>query len=465
MVDSLSPPERLFVANRGEIALRIIRAAHALGIETVLGVSTADRDSLAAREAGRAVVLGPPPSRESYLNRNLVVHAALGTSCTALHPGYGFLSERPELAELCAREGIVFIGPTADAIRSVGDKLSAKRLAESAGVPMTRGSGKVTDVQHALRVAESIGYPVITKASAGGGGRGMIVARNPGELADAFDRAAATAREAFGDDTLYIERYVERARHLEVQVMGDGTGRIVHFGERDCSLQRRYQKMIEEAPASVLPEDVRIRLRAAAVDLLSSINYRNAGTVEFLYDAERQEFSFMEVNARIQVEHPVSEQITRIDLIKMQLEVATQQCTLPAQSTIEVRGHAIEARILAEDPANNFSPSPGRITHWRAPTGAGVRVDSGFGEGSMVPPFYDSMIAKLIVYGRNRDEAVERLIRALSNFEIQGIATNLPLLIAIATHEDFRSNDISTRWLESTLLPSFESRGGTSTVS
>jgi acetyl-CoA carboxylase, biotin carboxylase subunit len=458
MAEPLAPPERLFVANRGEIALRIIRAAHSLGIETVLGVSAADRDSLAAREAGRTVVLGAAPSRDSYLNRDLVVHAALGTGCTALHPGYGFLSERPELAELCEQEHIAFVGPTADSIRSVGDKLSAKSLAESAGVPMTRGSGKVTDVQHALRLADSIGYPVITKASAGGGGRGMIVARNPEELADAFNRAAATAREAFGDDTLYIERYVERARHLEVQVMGDGTGQIVHFGERDCSLQRRYQKMIEEAPASILPENVRVRLRAAAVNLLSSINYRNAGTVEFLYDVARQEFSFMEVNARIQVEHPVSEQITRTDLIKMQLEVAMQCRALPPQSTVKVHGHAIEARILAEDPANNFSPSPGRITHWRAPTGAGVRVDAGFGAGSMVPPFYDSMIAKLIVHGRNRDEAVERLIRALSSFEVQGIATNLPLLIAIATHDDFRNNDISTRWLESTLLPNFAAR-------
>jgi acetyl-CoA carboxylase, biotin carboxylase subunit len=458
MTDPLPPPGRLFVANRGEIALRIIRAAHALGIETVLGVSAADRDSLAAQEAGRTVVLGPPPSRNSYLNGELVVHAALKTGCDALHPGYGFLSERPELADLCDQERIVFIGPTAAAIRSVGDKLSAKRLAERAGVPMTRGSGKITDVQHALQVAESVGYPVITKASAGGGGRGMIVARNSEELTDAFNRAAATAREAFGDDTLYIERYVERARHLEVQVMGDGNGQIVHFGERDCSIQRRYQKMIEEAPASILPKRISEQLRAAAVNLLGSINYRNAGTVEFLYDVGRQEFSFMEVNARIQVEHPVSEQITRTDLIRMQIEVATQRRPLPEQRTIAVQGHAIEARILAEDPANNFSPSPGRITHWRAPTGAGVRVDSGFGAGSMVPPFYDSMIAKLIVHGRSRDEAVERLAQALLRFEVQGISTNLPLLIAIATHDDFRRNDISTRWLESTLLPDFAAR-------
>ncbi|SFU20688.1 acetyl-CoA carboxylase biotin carboxylase subunit [Paraburkholderia aspalathi] len=456
MANLSAKTERLFVANRGEIALRVIKAAHELGIETVLGVSKADTDSPAAREAGQTVVLGPSASRDSYLNQNLVVHAAVATGCTALHPGYGFLSERPGLAELCAQEGVVFIGPTAESIRAVGDKLSAKRLAEAAGVPMTKGSDKVADKDEALRIAEAIGYPVITKASAGGGGRGMIVAHNPEELADAFDRAAATAREAFGDDTLYIETYVERARHLEVQVVGDGSGGVIHFAERDCSVQRRYQKMIEEAPAAILPDDVRTRLRAAAVSLLSSISYRNAGTVEFLYDVDRQQFFFMEVNARIQVEHPVSEQITRVDLIKMQIEVALGRRPLPQQETIEPRGHAIEARILAEDPSRNFLPSPGRITRWIPPTGPGVRVDSAVMEGSVVPPFYDSMIAKLIVSADTRDEAIDRLIKALSKFQVQGVATNIPLLTAIVSHDDFRNNRISTRWLETTLLPSFK---------
>ncbi len=425
-------------------------------METVLGVSAADRDSLAARAATRAVVLGPAAARDSYLNANLVVHAAVATGCTALHPGYGFLSERPELADLCAAHGITFIGPTADSIRAVGDKLSAKRLAESAGVPLTRGSDKVRDVRHALSIAESIGYPVITKASAGGGGRGMIVARNPAELAEAFVRAAATAREAFGDDTLYIEAYVERARHLEVQVMGDGHGNVVHFGERDCSVQRRYQKMIEEAPAAILDDDTRARLRSAAVDLLTSISYRNAGTVEFLYDADRRTFSFMEVNARIQVEHPVSEEISGADLIRMQIDVGTGLKSLPPQSSIVTSGHAIEARILAEDPARNFAPSPGRITRWVPPTGAGFRVDSGVGEGSLVPPFYDSMIAKLIVRGSTRDEAIDRLLGALAGFVVEGIATNIPLLKAIVSHDDFRRNVVSTRWLETTLLPTFK---------
>lgn len=446
---------RLFVANRGEIALRVIKAGHALGLETVIGVSMADRDSLAAKAATRALVLGPAPARASYLDPNLVVHAAKATGCTILHPGYGFLSERPELPELCAEHGIAFVGPTGTSIRAVGDKLSSKRLAEAAGVPMTTGSGKLRDVEHALSVAASIGYPLITKASAGGGGRGMIVARNAKQLAEAFVGASATAREAFGDDTLYIEAYVERARHLEVQIMGDGNGRVVHIGERDCSIQRRYQKMIEEAPASILDAETRIRLRKAAVDLLSSISYRNAGTVEFLYDADRSTFSFMEVNARIQVEHPVSEEISGLDLIRMQIELGMGRSALPPQSAVETKGHAIEARILAEDPARGFAPSPGRITRWEPPAGEGIRLDTGVGLNSVVPPYYDSMIAKLITRGENREQAIERMLGALSAFRVEGLATNIPLLQAIVGHEDFHRNAVSTRWLETTLLPAF----------
>ncbi|MDP3550490.1 MAG: biotin carboxylase N-terminal domain-containing protein [Novosphingobium sp.] len=453
----LSPNQpRLFVANRGEIALRVIRAAHALGIETVLGVSAADRDSPAAREAGRAVVLGPAPSRDSYLNMDLVVHAAVATGCTLLHPGYGFLSERPDFAELCAAEGLTFIGPRAETVRAVGDKISAKAVADAAKVPLTPGSGKLLSVEHALEVAQGIGYPVITKASAGGGGRGMIVARDADELRRAFDQASTTAREAFGDDTLYLEAYVERARHLEVQLFGDGEGRVSHFGERDCSIQRRYQKMIEEAPASILTDDLRAGLRAAAVDLLASINYRNAGTVEFLYDEVRQKFYFMEVNARIQVEHPVSEQISSHDLIKLQLGLALGTATLPRQDDIALAGHAIEARILAEDPDRNFMPCPGRITRWVPATGPGVRVDSAVQEGSVVPPFYDSMVAKLIVTGADRAQAVARLSDALRRFKVEGIATNIPLLQAIVDHPDYRANAVSTKWLEDTLLPAFQ---------
>jgi len=445
---------RLFVANRGEIARRIIQAAHALGLETVLGASEADRDSLAARDAGRMIVLGPAASRHSYLDPRLVVHAAMATGCNALHPGYGFLSERPDLADLCAHEGVTFIGPSADSIRVVGDKLSARTLAGRVGVPLTRASGSLRDLAAALREATSLGYPVLTKASAGGGGRGMIVVRTPAELPDAFAHASATAREAFGDDTLYLEAYVEHARHIEVQVVGDGMGGVVHFGERDCSIQRRYQKMIEEAPAAILDQVTRNRMRRAAVDLLGSIGYRNAGTVEFLYDEDRREFSFMEVNARIQVEHPVSEEITGVDLVRLQLEIGMAGRPLPPQEEISLRGHAIEARILAEDSTNGFLPSPGRITNWQPPLGPGIRVDTGFAAGSNVPPYYDSMIAKLIVLGDSRHMAIDRLSDALARFEIGGIRTNIPLLRAIVAHDDFRANRLSTRWLETTFLPS-----------
>lgn len=451
---------KVFVANRGEIAFRVIQSAHALGMETVLGVSAADRDGRCAREAGEVVVLGPAPARDSYLRPDLIVHAALATECTALHPGYGFLSERPELAELCRKEGIAFVGPSAEAIRKVGDKLSARAMAKEAGIPMTCGSDAVHSVEEALETSDSLGYPVITKASAGGGGRGMLVARNADELARGFDEAATIAREAFGDGTLFIERFVEEARHLEVQVFGDGKGGAIHFGERDCSIQRRYQKMLEEAPASVLSKATRERLRAAAVKLLGSIGYRNAGTVEFLYDVKNDEFFFMEVNARIQVEHPVSEMITGSDLIGKQLAFATGSVEKLDQSEVSFRGHAIEVRIIAEDPRDGFMPSPGRITAWVPPTGPGVRVDTAMESGALVPPFYDSMIAKLIVHGNDRASAVERLRRALDQFRIEGIATNIPLLRYIVSHDDFLENRISTRWLETVLLPSFQEEQG-----
>lgn len=443
---------RLFVANRGEIALRIVRAAETLGIPTVLGVSVADRDSLGACEAGRVVVIGPAPARYSYLDAAVIVHAALATGCTALHPGYGFLSERAELAQLCEDNGLIFVGPTADAIAKVGDKLSARALAAAAGVPLTHGSAQLSDVAHALRCADEIGYPVITKASAGGGGRGMVVAHDAAELSAAFAQASATALEAFGDGTLYLERYVTAARHLEVQLLGDGRGGVVHFHERDCSIQRRYQKMIEEAPAAILTPGQRTQLHASAAALLASIGYRNAGTVEFLYDEARQEFTFMEVNARIQVEHPVSEAITGTDLIEAQLRLAFE----PADKLVQTgatHGHAIEARIIAEDPERDFMPCPGRITRWVLPQGAGIRVDSAIVEGAVVPPYYDSMIAKLIVHAETRAAAVERLTQALDAFEIAGIATNLSLLRDVVRHADFIANRTDTRWLERVLLP------------
>ncbi len=444
---------RVLIANRGEIALRIVRAAKSLGLQTVLAASAADRDSLAAREADRVVTLGPAPARASYLDANLVVHAARSTGCDALHPGYGFLSERAVLARLCEEHGIVFVGPSSDAIEAVGDKLAARRLAKAAGVATTPGSQQLATAEEAVAAAETIGFPVLIKASAGGGGRGMVIARDATSLREGFARAAAEAKEAFGDGTLFLERYVERARHVEVQVIGLGDGRVLHFGERDCSMQRRYQKMIEEAPAAAHPAATRRRLHEAAVALLASIGYRNAGTVEFLYDIERDDFYFMEVNARIQVEHPVSEMICGVDLIRLQLEIAGGAPPLFAQTDIVQHGHAIEARILAENPQRGFLPSPGRIVRWRPPQGEGVRLDTAIEEGSVVSPYYDSMIAKLIVHAADRPRAVARLRDALEAFEVDGVATNIALLRAIAAHADFIGNRVDTRWLENVFLP------------
>jgi acetyl-CoA carboxylase, biotin carboxylase subunit len=454
------PLSRVLVANRSEIALRIVRAAKSLGVETVLAASVADRDSLAAREADRVVTLGPAPARASYLDANLVVHAAKATGCDALHPGYGFLSERAALAKLCEDHGIAFVGPSAASIEAVGDKLAARRLARSAGVPMTPGSAKLASAEEAVAFASDIGFPVVTKASAGGGGRGMVVARDAKSLAAGFERASTEAKEAFGDGTLYLERYVERARHVEVQVLGLGDGRVLHFGERDCSMQRRYQKMIEEAPAVAMPNATRARLHKAAVDLLSPIRYRNAGTVEFLYDVERDDFYFMEVNARIQVEHPVSEMTSGVDLVKLQLEVAGGALPPITQRDIVPHGHAIEARILAEDPRRGFLPCPGRVTRWRPPHGEGVRLDTAIEEGSLIPPYYDSMIAKLIVHAPDRARAVRRLRDALDAFEIEGVATNVELLRAVTAHPEFFENRLDTRWLETVFLPHYGQQEG-----
>ncbi len=448
--------KRTLVANRGEIAVRIIRAAHALGIETVQVVSAADRDSEAARMADQVVVIGPAPSKQSYLNASLIVHAAKQTGCDALHPGYGFLSERAELANLCAENGITFVGPAAETIGALGDKLRSRAIAAEAGVPLVPGSDQIVSVTAAHAAAEKLGYPVLMKASAGGGGRGMFVARNADAITASFDAASTEAQEAFGDGTLYMETYVENARHVEVQAVGDGRGRVVHFGERDCSVQRRYQKVVEEAPCALMPAKLRAELHEAAIKLLSSMKYLNAGTVEFLYDVNRQAIYFIEVNTRIQVEHPVSEQVTGWDLVQTQFRIAAGEAALPRQDQIKVNRHAIECRINAEDAARNFMPSPGRITRWSPPRGAGIRVDSHCRDGYLVPPYYDSMIAKLVVTADSRPEAVERLKVALANFEVEGLTTNIPLLRYIAAQPDFAANKIHTRWLEQDVLPGFQ---------
>jgi acetyl-CoA carboxylase, biotin carboxylase subunit len=448
--------KRLFVANRGEIAVRILRTARLLGIETVLGVSEADKQTLGAEMADRTVVLGPAPSAKSYLSVPLVVHAAKATGCDALHPGYGFLSEKPALARLCEDEGLIFVGPRAQTIEALGDKLSARSIAAESGVRTVPGTTHMASLDEARVAAASLTYPVVMKASAGGGGRGMFKATGPEELEASFDRASREAEAAFGDGRLYLERFVERARHVEVQIIGDGEGNVVHFGERDCSVQRRYQKLIEEAPAVAVPQATRERLHEAAIRLTSHANYRNAGTIEFLYDVDRDDFYFIEVNSRIQVEHPVSEEITGEDLIALQLRVAAGEGLGRTQKDIILSGHAIECRINAEDPRNAFSPAPGRITRWQAPTGEGVRLDTHARQGYLVPPFYDSMIGKLIARGRDRKQAIDRMLLAIDEFVLDGPKTTLPLAAAIVGHADFRNNQITTRWLEDIGLPAFQ---------
>ncbi|MFN3817703.1 acetyl/propionyl/methylcrotonyl-CoA carboxylase subunit alpha [Blastomonas sp.] len=443
---------RLFVANRGEIALRIVRAAQAQNIETVVGISDADRGSAAARLADRAIVLGPGPAALSYLDPRLVVHAARASGCDALHPGYGFLSERSILPRLCAQNDVAFVGPEPDMIDALGDKLQARSMARAAGVPLVPGSDRIASAADARREGDRIGYPVLLKASAGGGGRGMVVANNGDEAEAGFAKASAEAQAAFNDGTLFMERFVPEARHVEVQLMGDGLGNVVHFGERDCSVQRRYQKLVEESPCVAMPDHVRSELHRAAVDLAKSVNYRNAGTAEFLYDVQRQEVYFIEVNARIQVEHPVTEMVTGVDLVGEQIRIAGGAGLSMRQEDIAVSGHAIECRINAEDAARGFIPVPGTVTRWQPPQGEGIRLDSHMTQGAVIPPYYDSMIGKLIVHGANRAEAITRLGDALENFVVEGIPTTIALHRAIARHPDFIANTFHTRWLEQVLL-------------
>lgn len=444
--------KRLFIANRGEIAVRIIRAAQALGLETVLAVSEADKESLGARLADRSIVIGPAKAVQSYLDPRLVVHAAKASGCDALHPGYGFLSERAVLPRLCEQHGIAFVGPTPETIEALGDKIQARSLAEAAGVPLVPGCNDVASAADARREADRIGYPVLIKASAGGGGRGMVIARNGDEAEAGFARASAEAQAAFGDGTLFIERFVPEARHVEVQLMGDGQGNVLHFGERDCSVQRRYQKLIEEAPCAAMPDDLRRKLHQSAVSLASSVRYRNAATAEFLYDVQRQEIYFIEVNARIQVEHPVSEMISGADLVQQQIRIAGGEALTLRQEDIGLTGHAIECRINAEDPDRDFAPSPGTVTAWKPPSGEGIRVDSHMTAGASIPPFYDSMVAKLIVHAADRASAIERLSAALDEFEIGGVKTTIGLHREIVRHPDFVANNIHTRWLETGFL-------------
>ncbi len=442
---------RVFVANRGEIAVRVIKACKVLGIESVAAVSDADADGMAAALADQVVNIGPSPPAESYLNLDAVLAGAEKSGADALHPGYGFLAERPELPRACEARGLKFIGPDAGTIERMGNKLQAREAVEKLGVPVVPGSPRIGALKDAAKAADEIGYPVLMKAAAGGGGRGIKIVTSADGLAEAFGAAANEARVAFGDDTLYMERYINDARHVEVQVLGDGAGKVIHAGERDCSLQRRYQKVVEEAPALSLPGGMRDEIRAAAVAIAENINYRNAGTVEFIVDQDADKFYFLEMNTRIQVEHPVTEMITGLDLVSEQISLAGGAPLSVAQTDIHFEGHAIECRINAEAPAADFQPRPGRIEDWNPPEGEGVRVDSHCQDGTLVSPYYDSLLAKLIVKGRNRIEAVARLQQALADFSVTGVETTLPFLRLLACQLDFVKGSVNTRWLETNL--------------
>jgi acetyl-CoA carboxylase, biotin carboxylase subunit len=442
---------KLLIANRGEIAVRVIRAAKELGIKTVQVHSIADTESLAVKMADEAVNIGPPHAAKSYLNIGNILDAAKQTGADAVHPGYGFLAENAAFADAVEAAGLIFVGPKGDAIRTMGDKVAARVAALKAGVPCVPGSdGRVDDFDVAKKIAVTIGFPVMIKAAAGGGGRGIRIAQDMAELETMMPQANAEAQAAFGDGGLYLEKVIERARHIEVQIMGDGK-RAIHCFERECSLQRRRQKVWEEAPSPVLPQSVREKLCASAVALAEAVNYRGAGTLEYLYDDKTHEFYFIEMNTRIQVEHPVTEMITGIDLVREMILVAGGASLSVAQKDVRMTGHAIEVRINAEDPAKNFMPGPGTVTALTVPGGPGTRFDTMLYQGYQVPPFYDSLLGKLIVWDTTREAAINRMIRALNELRVEGLATTKPLHLALAADLEVRSGAFHTRWLESWL--------------
>ena len=438
--------DKILIANRGEIALRILRAAKELGIQTVAVHSTADREAMHVKLADESVCIGPPPARESYLNIPALLAACEITGAEAIHPGYGFLSENARFAEILADHNIAFIGPKAEHIRLMGDKIEAKRTAKRLGIPCVPGSeGGITDDDEAMRVARDIGYPVLVKAAAGGGGRGMKVARTEQDLSVALSTARTEAKAAFGDDAVYLEKYLEKPRHIEIQVLGDGRGNAIHLGERDCSLQRRHQKVLEESPSPALNDQQRAEIGEIVAKAMREMSYLGVGTVEFLY--EDGKFYFIEMNTRIQVEHPVTEMITGIDLVVEQIKIAAGSPLTIAQSDVVFSGHAIECRVNAEHPAT-FRPSPGKITYYHPPGGLGVRVDSAVYQGYTIPPNYDSLVGKLIVHGRNRTEALMRLRRSLDEFIVDGIETTIPLFRTLVRNTDVQNGDYDIHWLE-----------------
>jgi acetyl-CoA carboxylase biotin carboxylase subunit len=437
---------RILVANRGEIATRIIRTCRKLGIETVLAASEADRDSTPARLADRTVCIGPPRPSESYLKVEIIVQAALGVRADAIHPGYGFLSERAALARLCEEQGVIFIGPTATQIEAVGDKLRARSEAQAAEVAVVPG-GAVESVEEAMSLAKQIGTPILVKAVGGGGGRGMKRVNHLEDLPHAMELAASEAAAAFGDARIYIECFVTHGRHVEVQVLGDGEGAVIHLGERDCSVQRRYQKLLEETPAPGLSDEFRGRLHEAALRFTRRLSYRGAGTVEFLVDTQRDRFYFLEMNARIQVEHPVTEAVTGVDLVAEQIAIASGAGLRLSQSDIHLQGCAMECRVNAEDPARDFQPSPGVVREVAWPSGPGIRVDTHIAAGSSVPPFYDSLLAKVIAHAPDRSQTLERMRRAIAATRLLGVASNLAFHTTVLNDPEFQAGGVDTGFL------------------
>ncbi|MBD3221766.1 acetyl-CoA carboxylase biotin carboxylase subunit [bacterium] len=438
---------KILICNRGEIALRVMRTCHELGIECVAVHAAADRDSLHVKYADESVCVGKATSRESYLKVPNLIAAAEITGAEAIHPGYGFLAENANFAETVIENGFTWIGPDPETIRSMGDKATARARAEAAGVPTVPGTGILATVEAALKAAERITYPVLLKATAGGGGKGMRPASGPAELERAYATASSEALAGFGDASLYMEKYLARPRHVEIQILADSHGNVVHLGERDCSVQRRHQKLIEEAPSPAVTPELRARMGEAAARLAREVGYRSAGTVEFLLD-EDGSFYFMEMNTRIQVEHPVTEFLTGVDLVQEQLRVAAGQPLDLTQEDVRFTGHALECRVNAEDPTRDFMPSPGRVHDFHAPGGLGVRVDSHLYSGYTVPPYYDSLLAKIIVHGRDRTEAIARMVRALEESVFEGVATSIPFHLAVLAHPEFREGRVTTRFID-----------------
>src|SRR5260221_2591110 len=444
---------KILVANRGEIALRVMRSAREMGIKTVAVYSEADRSALHVRFADEAVLIGPPPSSESYLRMDRIIAAAKLTASDAIHPGYGFLSENEDFAAKVKEAGLIFIGPSAESIELMGNKLAAKAAVAKFNVPLVPGTAEpITDVSKAKKVAREIGYPILIKASAGGGGKGMRIVEKEMEFEEQMDRAVSEATSAFGDGSVFIEKYVGRPRHIEFQIFGDQHGNVVHLFERECSIQRRHQKVIEEAPSSVLTAELRKEMGEAAVNAAKAANYFNAGTIEFILD-DKMNFYFLEMNTRLQVEHPVTEQITGLDLVKLQIQIAEGEKLSFKQEDLKINGHAIEVRVYAEDPANNFLPDIGILKTYKRPQGHGIRVDDGFEQGMAIPFYYDPMIAKMICHDETRERAIEKTIRAIDEYEITGVETTLGFCNFVMHHEAFRSGHFSTKFVEQYFKP------------